>query len=225
MSFEDNNSYWQSYAKKDSTPILIGIGGALRAGKDTVADYLVEHHDFVKLGMSDALAHALYTLNPYVWVTPAESRALGLPPFPVTKRYQTIVDEIGYVEAKKIPEVRRLLQALGTEVGRNMIDEGVWVSATARVIEKFMGEGRSVIVTGIRYPNELDMLKWHHGHSVYVERIDSEAPPQELQQHTSETSLRAEDFEHVIVNSSSLSWLYERVELLITTLQHLSRKA
>ena len=45
---------------------LIGLGGKLRAGKDAVGDYLEEKHDFVKLGMSDALNEALLTLNPWI---------------------------------------------------------------------------------------------------------------------------------------------------------------
>ena len=45
---------------------LIGLGGKLRAGKDAVGDYLEEKHDFVKLGMSDALNDALLKLNPYI---------------------------------------------------------------------------------------------------------------------------------------------------------------
>ena len=103
----DYAAYAIAHAKK--RPRLIGLGGKLRAGKDAVADYLEEHHDFVKMGMSDALNDALLKLNPYIpteriyadgeWVVPA-----GI------HRYQDLYDEVGYVEAKKNPEVRRLLR-------------------------------------------------------------------------------------------------------------------
>jgi len=186
-------------------PILIGIGGKLRSGKDTVADYLVAHHDFVKLGMSDPLADALYTLNPIICEPFEDEQPNDMEG--MLWRYQDIVDERGYTEAKKIPEVRRLLQVLGTEVGRNLIGNNVWVDIAASRAQAAMNEGHNVILTGIRFQNELDMIEQQPtGHSVYVTRPGND---QYTSPHASENGVEAYMFETVIENDSTLDELYE----------------
>lgn len=163
---------------------LIGLGGKLRAGKDVIGDYLEEKHDFVKLGMSDALNEALLKLNPHVRledtlklikITP-DNDVTG-PHFVEAGRfvpYRFLHDAVGYVEAKKNPEVRRLLQVLGTEVGRDMIDPDVWVRMAEKKIREHWANGKSVVITAMRFPNEIAMLKRLGGLSVWVERPDSE---------------------------------------------------
>ena len=228
----DYAAYAIAHAKK--RPRLIGLGGKLRAGKDAVADYLEEHHDFVKMGMSDALNDALLKLNPYIpteriyadgeWVIPA-----GI------HRYQDLHDEVGYVEAKKNPEVRRLLQMLGTEVGRDMISENVWTDIAEKRVREHWANGKSVVITALRFPNELDMLERLGGITAWVERPDAQrlsnssesqdagvtpestteagrSSHRAIHAHASENSVSANDFQEVIVNDADLDALYEKVE-------------
>ncbi len=188
------------------TNIVIGVGGKLTAGKDEFADYLVREHDFVKLGMSDVLADCLYALDPIIEVVGEEQDVW---------RYRRLVDRVGYVAAKKNLEVRRLLQYLGTEVGRNIISEDVWVKPAARKIERQLSAGRNVVITGIRYQNELDMVtywddRWSGssgaGTTVWVDRPELN----NSDSHSSESSLSAEDFEYVLSNTGTLEELYTR---------------
>jgi dephospho-CoA kinase len=44
--------------------MIIGISGYARSGKDTVANYLVEHHEFTRMAFADAMREALLRLNP-----------------------------------------------------------------------------------------------------------------------------------------------------------------
>ena len=47
--------------------------------------------------------------------------------------YREAIEERGYTEAKaEFPEVRRLLQVFGTEVGRDLFGENVWVDIMKR---------------------------------------------------------------------------------------------
>lgn len=201
---------------------LIALGGRLRSGKDTVADHLVDAHGFVKMGMSDVLNEALLKLNPWI---PKET--LG-PVVGTTvtslERYQTLHDRVGYVEAKKNSEVRRLLQVLGTEVGREMIDPNVWVDMARRDIEGYLDSGRSVVITAVRFPNEIEMIRALGGTTVWIERaVEARGASEAVSGHASEQSVSADDFEYVIENNSTIAELWARGDELLEVLEPITR--
>lgn len=198
--------------------LVIGVGGRLTAGKDAFADHLVDQHGFVKLGMSDTLAEALYRLNPIV------ERGWDTSDYPI-KRYQDLVDEVGYVEAKKNPEVRRLLQVLGTEVGRQLLGENIWVEAAKKKILEEAEAGRDVVITGIRYANELRMVEYlgsttfdpgYVGTTVWVDRPGLESTGE----HSSENSIGLKDFEYVFDNDGTLEELPGKADELLEVIRN-----
>lgn len=201
--------------KVQELPALIGLGGLPGAGKDVVADYLVERHGYVKIGMSDALANALYTLNPMVpdtRILPGRTR-----PAPVQcVRYRDYVDGVGYVRAKENPEVRRLLQVLGTDVGRDLISKNVWVDMTARVIDEYAVSGKNVVVTGIRFENEVIMLDPDEPDVVtwWIER-----PGVEPTAHSSDAGVDKYSFQQVLTNATTKEALYSKVEQALADYQ------
>jgi len=197
--------------------MIVGIGGLYGAGKDAVSDYLVDNYDWVKFGMSDALNDALLKLNPLVPVKQddPEPDAIWAVQNRITAhvRYDELYASVGYVEAKKNPEVRRLLQVLGTEVGRNMIDDAVWVNiAKRRVLDA--SRNRDVILTGIRYPNEQDMIRSIGGDLWWVDRPGF-ARAAGGTQHSSETTLSSAGFDQTIRNDGTLNDLYIKIDDLI----------
>ena len=188
---------------------LLGIGGRLTSGKDTVADYLVEKHGWVKLNMSAPLHEAMLRLDPWIPIEFEEHHSSGI------VRYSELTRRVGYTAAKENPEVRRLLQALGTDVGRKMFGENVWVNYANNTITPLREAGENVVITGIRFPNEIDMIHnnvvWDTpGKLVWVERpslvLGDEA------KHASE-SLTGEDFDITILNDGSLDMLYAKTEM------------
>ena len=174
------------------TAKVIGLGGRLRAGKDVVAERLEKEHGFKRLGMSDALHEAMLAIDPILdgdWT------------------YRSAIDLYGYVQVKELfPEARRLLQALGTEVGRNMIGENVWVNIMARKIDDFLYADQPVVITGIRFPNELKMIHQFAGKTVWVERPTESASAQAAS-HASENSVGESDFDVTLLNDSTLDHL------------------
>lgn len=195
---------------------LIGLGGKLRAGKDAVGDYLEEHHGYVKLGMSDVLNAALQKVGPEgPWIhLDFDVAYLGLTGGFV--RYTDLLATVGYVEAKKHIDVREYLQGLGTEVGRDMIDPDVWVNIMAKKIQDLLIRGENVVITAIRFPNELSMVNRLGGTSVWIERPDeARGGVEALAGHASETSVTGGMFSRVIQNDSDLETLYGRVEELL----------
>lgn len=193
---------------------LIGIGGLLQAGKDAVADYLVEKHGWVKMGMSDPLDQALRAQNPFIQILPGEP--LNYNKGPKYLRYQDIRDKISYVEAKTITDVRTNLQTLGTEVGRNLLGEDTWVQVARDNINDRLIEGKSVILTGVRYPNELALINQFvdAGQTWFVTR-PGKREPKKTDQHSSETSVSAQDFSVVIDNNGTLEDLYRSVDVVL----------
>lgn len=181
-------------------PVLIGLGGRLASGKDEIADELVRNHGYVKVGMSDVLHQAMLALDPIVSPSSSTSGLVQV------RRYSEWVDAVGYVEAKKNPEVRRLLQNLGTEVGRKMLGSNIWVTTMKARLQGLRAEGKDVVITGIRYPNEVTMVERLRGKLVWVDRPGYEAAGG----HASENSVSGSDFHQTIVNDGSLEDLYEK---------------
>lgn len=195
---------------------LIGLGGRLRSGKDTVADHLVSRYGFIKIGMSEPLNDALLTLNPLIPVNAHEDQtAIGLTGQFV--RYSDLIDRVGYVEAKRNPEVRALLQRLGTDVGRKLIDENVWVDMMARIVTDHLDAGTPVVVTGIRYLNEVDVIRDMLGSSWWVSRPITSigVAADQILAHESERGVNEADFDKVIRNDGTLDELYRSVDLML----------
>lgn len=194
----DNDRPLPSLADTLRTPLLVGVGGHKGTGKDEFASALfhigeeIDEH-WTVLGFSDALLGALLTLDPWVDVEHGGKRRLS-----------EIVLEEGYVSAKKNPEVRRLFQALGTDVVRNQIDEDAWVRAAEKKILSAWDKGLNVVITGVRYPNEADMVRRLRGSLVYVNRRGFNGDG-----HSSEHSLLREDFDVQIFNNGDLNDLKE----------------
>lgn len=191
------------------TATLIALGGYLRSGKDEVAGVLEEEYGFVRIGFSNALHEAMLAIDP--WLHVGEGHALAHGWTPGWQQYSDLVEAVGYVEAKTAPEVRRLLQALGTEFGRNMVGENIWSDITAATIDRHLKAGRSVALTGVRFPNELQMVHSFAGTAIWVDRPGFEPS---ATAHASETSVGADDFDKVIRNDGSLAQLHSAARAL-----------
>lgn len=186
-------------------PILIGIGGWKTAGKDEVADELVRSCGYAKTFMSEPLNEALLVLDPLIDIRYSQLWHTG--EVTALLRYSELHERVGYTAAKEFPEVRRLLQQLGTGVGRTFFGEHVWVDIAEKKIRELMEAGRNVAITGIRYRNEMDMVESLGGTTLWVSRPGVDAPEGS---HSSETSLGPEDFQHEIDNDSDLRHLHSR---------------
>jgi hypothetical protein len=176
-------------------PRLIGVGGLKRSGKDTVAEHWASTSGYVVMGMSDALLEMALLLDPII----------GADRDAETYRLSEIVNNVGYVKAKEDPEVRRFLKVLGTEVVRDTIDKEYWIKRAEQTIREHWENGKNVVVTGIRFPNEVALIKRLRGELVWVLRPNIEDTSDA---HASETSVSAKDFTYKIMNRTTLDYLY-----------------
>lgn len=146
---------------------LIGITGYARHGKDTTGNYLVEKYGFTRYAFADQLKSMALVLNPFV------DRVYNL-------RLFTVVQDRGWDEAKKEPEVRRFLQVLGTEAVRDHLGADAWIDA---LVKRATDDGlwgvqgqaykTKIVVTDVRFPNEAAFIKRFGGELWRVKRIES----------------------------------------------------
>lgn len=131
-------------------PRIIGITGYAQHGKDTVANVLVRELGYNRVALADQMKTAMATLNPI----------LGQDDGGDILRLADIVAMVGWDEAKKSPEVRRLLQVFGTEVGRQMLGEDVWIEALVRNTKGFYAPSeRKIVIPDIRFQNEAQWVR------------------------------------------------------------------
>lgn len=190
--------------------MIVGLMGYAQVGKDTVAKTLVEEHGFTRIAFADALRDCVYALNPIVQAWAGMHPEHGLVPLTVT--VQNLVNVHGWDKAKQNPEVRRLLQVMGTEVGRDIIAPNVWVDIAMR---KVHATGRYVF-TDVRFPNESTAIARERGTLVRVRRQGFEP----VNGHSSETAVDHVEPHFTIYNDGSLERLAGAVNVMLSAIDH-----
>lgn len=211
------------------SPVKICLTGRAGAGKDTFADLFADRlatkdkRGIERFAFADAVKDALYRLNPRVAVLvveeeDAESRTY-ITDYPYTEypkkihtsRLTDVVDALGWDEAKKLPEIRSLLQRMGTEAGRNIHGENTWIYALDNEIRdaqlSYSQEGEllpHIIITDARFENEVQFAR-HLGCTIVEVRRDVRTTS--TPSHVSE--MLDTEADYVIDNNGSLSDLKE----------------
>lgn len=203
--------------------MIIGLCGLIGSGKDTIAEHLVAKYDYHRLSMAESLKDCVsaafgYDRNMLEGDT-KESRLAR----------ETI--DVFWAERLNIPtwSPRFALQYVGTELFRNNLHRNMWVIATERKLYKY----NKVVISDIRFPNELDMLRRNNGKIVWVQRgelptwWDTAISTNGYQDgrklmakeypdiHYSEYALAGQNFDCVINNNSTYDELYNQVDNVI----------
>jgi hypothetical protein len=180
--------------------MIIGLSGYAQTGKDTVANYLINNYGYKRVAFADPIRRSLYLLNPLISVSEFNSVHL-----------QRAVDGLGWEEVKRTsPEARRLLQVMGTEVGREMFGDDFWVSQAMRGVSKF----DKIVFTDVRYPNEYKAIKLQEGRILRVTKPSVIA----VNNHSSESALDGHGFDGIIVNDGSIEELHRNIDLFMKEL-------
>lgn len=189
---------------------LIGIAGVARTGKDTVAEYLVREHGFTRIRFGDPMREFLYALNPIVTVSgrgPDGSRYVS----PIQWRVRHIIDTVGWDGYKKeYPEIRELLQRLGTEAGREILGDTVWMDEVAQRIMKVGGD---VVISDVRF---VDECNWIHGQGGLVIRVTRPGITS-VNAHISDQPLPSYVIDFEVANNGSIEDLERQIEKYLTT--------
>lgn len=167
---------------------IIGIAGHARSGKNTVARFIQEEYRARQHAFAEPLKAML--------------RTLGLNEQDLNGRRK---DETNY-DFQATP--RHMMQTLGTEWGRDTINENIWVIAAAKRLQQMnrVEPDATILITDVRFENEADFVR-KHGFLIHVER-----PIQRIDgsTHRSENPIRINEAEDsVIVNDGDLEQLRE----------------
>jgi hypothetical protein len=176
--------------------MIVGLCGLARSGKDTAAAHLVAELGYRRIAFADQMRVALERLDPFVQVGATHMRLT------------TVLGLRGWDQAKEAPDVRRLLQRFGTEVGREMMGEDVWVDMALRGVVA----GDRVVVTDVRFPNEAAAVRRLGGLVVEVQRPGAGLDGI-VATHASEAM--AFDRDRVLVNDSTVADLHAAIEALV----------
>jgi hypothetical protein len=179
--------------------LIVGLSGYARSGKNEAANVLVTR-GWRQAAFADKLKDFLYSQNPLI---PGHYGAGNL-------RLRTLVDRVGWDYAKvTYPEVRALLQRTGTEAGRQVLGQNVWVDA---LLDQH-ADAPALVVTDCRFPNEADAIRERGGILIRVDRPGvGPAKDKYGRAHVSETSLDDYDFDHHLINDGSVVDLHDKLE-------------
>ncbi len=168
---------------------IIGITGRARSGKDTVAEFILGAIGGYRYSFADPLRAMLVPLgvdmnDPY-WKARKEEviPALGVSP-------------------------RRMLQTLGTEWGRNLINDDLWVLMAQ---QRLLNNGPGMIIPDVRFENEAAWVRRHGGLLIHVSRPDLK----EVEAHISESGVQIEPTDAQLFNTGTLEELQQMVKDLL----------
>lgn len=184
--------------------MIIGIAGYARVGKHAAAQALEPEYKVV--AFADKLREFLYELNPDVGV----DYALNSP-----VRLRSVIDEYGWEGQKQTgygPEIRRLIQTLGTNCGRRMLGENIWVDATLKPYDMY----QDWAVADVRFPNEAEAIVDRGGYIVRVDR-PGVGP---LNDHESETAMDEWPYDAILINEGSVQGLQWKMRYVM---KHMDR--
>ena len=168
--------------------MIIGLSGYARSGKDTVAELLCLNYQFKRISFALPIRDAIYTLNPYL-----DEKI----------RVSDEVEDYGWDVAKSNPEMRRLLQVFGTEVGRNLFGENFWIDQAFKRADEY----ERVVFSDVRFPNEAHAIEQKGGEVWRINRHNHSA----VNGHASEHAMDNYLFKHVIYNDRTLDELANQV--------------
>ncbi len=184
--------------------MLIGLCGYAGVGKDTAAQVLLDELGFQRIAFADPIKSALLALDPLI---PGEDDG------PVMRLSQ-FCQAHSWSEVKNYAEVRRLMQIMGTEVGRNLFDPDLWVKLAKRKLESTLSVG-DVVVTDIRFPNEARLIRGYGGVLVRLERPGF-GP---VNEHVSDRASERWAYDRRLDNDGEITSLHAKLRQLVTELR------
>jgi hypothetical protein len=208
--------------------MIIGVCGLIGAGKDTIADYLVNIHQFRRESFANTLKDAVSAV--FGW-----DRELLEGRTKHSRAWREQVDP-WWAERLNMPDLtpRWVLQYWGTEVVRRGFHDATWIASLENKLRKTTDD---VVISDCRFPNEILAIKQAGGMVIRVHRgpdpewyplaesvnagptnISWSLSKDQLSKyniHASETAWIGTEFDAVIDNNSTMDHLFAQINDLV----------
>jgi hypothetical protein len=205
--------------------MIIGICGLIGSGKDTIADYLQNIHQFRRESFAHALKDAVAQV--FGW-----DRELLEGRTKESRAWREQVDS-WWANRLDMPHLtpRYVLQVWGTEVARRSFHDDIWIAALENKLRKTQDD---VVISDCRFPNEIKSIKAAGGIVIRVVRgpepvwynyalaVNTGTDPSQQRflgryaVHASETAWIGTEFDAVIDNNADgLDALYAQIKNLV----------
>jgi len=209
--------------------MIIGFVGFIGSGKDTAADYLVNFHGFRRDSFANTLKDAVSAV--FGW-----DRVLLEGRTKQAREWREQVDP-WWAERLGMPKLtpRWVLQYWGTEVCRQGFHDDVWIASLENKMRKTTD---NIVISDVRFPNEIKAIKNAGGKVVRVVRGDdpewyqdafnmnqgpthmnwalSKSRMEQRGIHASETAWIGKGIDLEIDNNGSIDDLYAQIKNLVS---------
>ena len=197
---------------------IIAFTGLIGSGKDTCADYLVNHHQFRRDSFAGPLKDAAAAV--FGW-----DRDMLEGRIKRSREWRECVDQ-WWADRLNIPHLtpRWVLQNWGTEVFRQHFHSDIWIASLENKLRQTKDD---LVITDCRFSNEAEAIKRAGGMVIRIKRgpdpewfalaaTNPELMPERYPQvHASEYSSAPIEFDQIIVNDSSIDALYSKLKSLV----------
>lgn len=172
--------------------VLIGLIGKKQVGKDTVADFLVKHHDYVKYAFAQPLKKACQIL----FLLSEEQLQNGAEKEKIITEWQM--------------SPRQILQFVGTDLIRTHFRDDFWIHHFRQWYKTTTS--KNVVVSDVRFQNEADAILALGGKLIKIERHNFCNDP-----HLSEQQ-EIFGYDYTIKNNESYAVLYDTIMQILKTI-------
>jgi hypothetical protein len=211
--------------------MIIGICGLIGSGKDTIADYLVNFHEFRRESFANSLKDAVSLV--FGW-----DRELLEGRTRQSREWREQQDEWWSARLGRPITPRWVLQYWGTEVVRRGFHDDTWIASLENKLRKTTDD---IVISDCRFPNEITAIRNSGGIVIRVQRgpepkwyqfaeIVNRGPDRNLEWswaktqletfdiHASETSWAGVKFDAIIDNNQGIDHLQTQVKNLVQDL-------
>ena len=177
--------------------VLIGLLGKKRAGKDTLADYLVQNHQYTKISIADPLKQVCKIL-------------FGFTTDQLYGNSKEVVDDYWNITP------REAYQFIGTDIFRNSIEplipnikDTFWLKCFYRKFKNENLENENIVIADLRFQNEVDLIHELGGVVYKIVRPNLEYSDN----HESEKGIDdINNFNDIIINDKDLQYFIKSFE-------------